>query len=342
MKPGNMVAAGTALVALTLAAVSVTLDAQQGTILPSPRAGVKPAYDDGNVEVVKVRGPIHLVAGSGANITVLVDPDGPLIVDSSVPEMADKIVAAIKTVTPQPIRFIINTSADEHHTKGNEALSLAGRNIYAAVGGGIGREPPRTQGAPIYSHELTMHRMAGLLPGEPARTDTMWPQNTFFGERKNLVWGGETIDILHKPNAHTDGDVIVWFRQSDVIATGDILTTVTYPVIDRKRGGSIQGYLNALNDILDIMVPALNNQGGTLAVPGHGRICNEGDVAEIRDTMTIIRDRIADLAGKGMTLAQVKAAKPTLDYDGVFGDPNAFIEAIYADVSAAKTPAPRR
>ncbi len=330
------------VVALAVVACAGTdLAAQLTTILPVPRAGVKPAYDDGNVEVVPVRGPIHLVAGSGANIVVLVDPDGPLLVDASVPEMADKVVAAIKTITPQPIRFILNTSADEHHTKGNELLSLAGRNIYAAVGGGVGREPERTQGAPIYSHERTMHRMAGLLPGATARTDTMWPQNTFFGERKNLVWGGETIDILHKPNAHTDGDVIVWFRKSDVIAAGDILTTVSYPVIDRQRGGSIQGYLNALNDILDIAVPALNNQGGTMVVPGHGRICNEGDVAEIRDTITIIRDRIADMAGKGMTLDQVKAAKPTLDYDGVYGDPNALIDAIFADVSAPRTPARR-
>jgi cyclase len=321
--------------------VSAQIDAQQRQGLPfvTPQ---KPVYDDGNVEALNVRNNIHLVAGSGANIVVQVDADGLLVVDTSVPEMGDKVLAAIKTISPQPIRFVLNTSADEHHTKGNERLSNAGRNIYAAVGGGVGREPERPQGAPIYSHEKAMHRMAGLLPGQPARTDTMWPQNTFFGERKSLVWGGDTVDILYKPNAHTDGDVIVWFRKADVIATGDILTTVTYPVIDRARGGSIQGYLNALNDILDIMVPEINNQGGTLAVPGHGRICNEGDVAEIRDTMTIIRDRIADMAGKGMTLAQVKAARPTIDYDGVYGDPNAFIEAVFADVSAVRTPAPRR
>lgn len=312
------------------------LGAQQETLVPIPKAGVKPAYDDGNVEVVPVRGPIHLVAGSGVNITVLVDPDGPLLVDAGVPEQSAKIVAAVKSITPQPIRFLINTSADENRTRGNEAISLAGRNIYAAVGGGIGREPERPQGAPIYAHEKAMFRMAGLMPGEQARTNTMWPQNTFFGDRKNLVWGGETIDIIHKPNAHTDGDVIVWFRKSDVIATGGLLTTVTYPVIDRRRGGSIQGYLDALNDILDIMVPEINNQGGTMVVPGNGRLCNEGDVAEIRDTMTIIRDRIADMVGKGMTIAQVKAAKPTLDYDGVYGDPNAFIEAVYADLSAAR------
>ena len=334
--------AGAALAVLLGAGLlaSAHLEAQQRQPLGflQPR---KPAYDDGNVEAVHIRGPIHLIAGSGANITVLVDPDGPLLVDTSVPEMSDKILAAVKSITPQPIRFIINTSADDHHTRGNDAIAKAGRNIYAAVGGGIGREPERPQGAPIYSHEKTMFRMAGLLPGEPARDNRQWPQNTFFGDRKNLVWGGETIDIVYKPNAHTDGDVMVWFRKSDVIATGDLLTTVTYPVIDRKRGGSIQGYLDALNDMLDIMVPEINNQGGTMAVPGHGRLCNEGDVAEIRDSMTIIRDRIADMASKGQTLAQVKAAKPTLDYDGVFGDPNAFIEAVYADVSATKA-APKR
>ena len=292
----------------------------------------KPAYDDGAVEALRVQGDVYLVAGSGANIVVQTDPDGLLVVDTSVPAMADKVIAAIKTISPLPIRQIINTSAEEHHTAGNEAISKAGRNIYAAVGGGGAREPGRLQGAPIIATERAMHRMAGLL-NEPARENAMWPDNTFAGMRKDWSWGGEPIDILYKPAAHTDGDLIVWFRKSDVIATGDILDTVKYPTIDLKRGGSIQGYLNALNDILDIMIPLRNNQGGTLAVPGHGRICNEGDVAEIRDTMTIITDRIRVMVGKKMTLAQVKQAKPTLDYDGVFGDPNAFIEAVYADLS---------
>jgi cyclase len=268
---------------------------------------------------------------------VQTDPDGLLVIDTSVPAMADKVLAAIKTISPQPIRQIINTSAEEHHTAGNEALSSAGRNIYAGVGGGALREPGRLQGAPIISTERAMHRMAGLLD-EPKREHVMWPDNTFAGPRKDWSWGGEPIDILYKPAAHSDGDLIVWFRKSDVIATGDILDTVKYPTIDLKRGGSIAGYLNALNDILDIMIPLQNNQGGTLAVPGHGRICNEGDVAEIRDTMTIITDRIREMVKKKMTLAQVKQAKPTLDYDGVFGDPNAFIEAVYADLSRPVKP----
>ena len=311
--------------------------AQQLEGIPYVRSQ-KPAYDDGNVEALKVQGNVYLVAGSGANIVVQTDPDGLLVIDTSVPAMAEKVLAAIRTISPLPIRQIINTSAEEHHTAGNEAISSAGRNIYAGVGGGGGREPARVQGAPIISTERAMHRMAGLLD-EPRRENAMWPDNTFAGMRKDWSWGGEPIDILHKPAAHSDGDLIVWFRKSDVIATGDILDTVRYPTIDLKRGGSVEGYLNALNDILDVMIPLQNNQGGTLAVPGHGRICNEGDVAEIRDTMTIITDRIRDMVTRGMTLAQVKQAKPTLDYDGVFGDPNAFIESVYADLSRRLKPA---
>jgi len=329
MRAGRIAACAAILVGLGQTAAH--LHAQLADTIPYVRSQ-KPSYDDGTVEVVKVQGNVYLVAGSGANIVVQTDPDGLLVVDTSVPQMADKVLAALKTISPQPIRQIINTSAEPHHTAGNEALSKAGRNIYAGVGGGAAREPGRVQGAPIIATERAMHRMAGLL-NEPARENVMWPDNTFAGVRKDWSWGGEPVDILYKPAAHSDGDLIVWFRKSDVIATGDILDTVKYPTIDLKRGGSIDGYLNALNDILDIMIPLQNNQGGTLAVPGHGRICNEGDVAEIRDTMTIITDRIREMVKKKMTLAQVKQAKPTLDYDGVFGDPNAFIEAIYTDLS---------
>ena len=337
MKSIRIACAAAAVVAAGIVSVA-HLEAQQSGVL---RGGVKPAYDDGNVEVVPVQGNVYLVAGSGANIVVQTDPDGPLVIDTSVASMADKVIAAIKTITDQPIRQIIVTSADEKHTGGNELISKAGRNIAAEVGGGANREPERVQGAPIISTERAMHRMAGLLD-EPKR-EGMWPNDTFTGMRKDWYWGGEPIDILYKPAAHTDGDLIVWFRKSDVIATGDVLTTTSYPDINLKRGGSIEGYLNALNDILDIMIPAQNNQGGTLAVPGHGRICNESDVAIIRDSMTIVTDRIREMVKQGKTLAQVKAAKPTLEYDGVYGDPNAFIEAVYTDLSrVAKATTPQR
>jgi glyoxylase-like metal-dependent hydrolase (beta-lactamase superfamily II) len=301
---------------------------------------LKPAYDDGQVEVLPVRGNVHLVAGSGTNISVQVASDGLLVVDTSAAAMSEKVVTAIKTISDKPIRHIINTSADEHHTSGNENLSNAGRNVNAGIGGPGGREPARLEGAPVIAHEQVLHRMSGLK-GEPPRMPYgVWPHDTFFTNRKQLYFADEVVEMLHMPAAHTDGDVIVWFRKSDVVSTGDVFSTVTYPVIDRARGGSIQGILAALNQILDITFPAFNNQGGTLVVPGHGRICNESDVAEYRDMTTIIRDRIQLMIDKGMTLAQVKAAEPTKDYDGVYSTPawtgEMFVEAIYAGLTPAK------
>jgi glyoxylase-like metal-dependent hydrolase (beta-lactamase superfamily II) len=298
---------------------------------------IKPAYDDGDVEVLPVQGNVYVVAGSGANITLQIDPEGVLIVDASVAAMSEKVIAAIRKISGKPIRQIISTSADEAHTGGNESLSNAGRNVNAGVGGQNGREPARLDGAPVIAHETVLHRMSGLK-GEPARMPYgVWPHDTFYTNKKQIYFGGEVVEMLHAPAAHTDGDLIVWFRKSDVVATGDVFSTVSYPMIDRNRGGSIQGILDALNQILDITFPAFNNQGGTLVVPGHGRICNESDVAEYRDMTTIIRDRIQLMIDKKMTLAQIKAAGPTKDYDGVYSTPSwtgeMFIEAIYADLT---------
>ncbi len=301
---------------------------------------IKPAYDDGNVEALPVRGNVHLVAGSGANVVVQVAPDGLLVVDTSVAAMSEKVLAAIKTISDKPIRNIINTSADEHHTSGNENLSNAGRNLNAGIGGPSGREPARLEGAPVIAHELVLHRMSGLKGEAPRMPFGVWPHDTFFTNRKQIYFADEVVEMLHMPAAHTDGDLIVWFRKSDVVSTGDVFSTVTYPMIDLARGGSVQGILNALNSILDITFPAFNNQGGTLVVPGHGRICNESDVAEYRDMTTIIRDRIQSMIDKRMTLAQVKAAGPSKDYDGLYSTPawtgEMFVEAIYTDLTRAR------
>jgi cyclase len=323
-----------ALAGALLLAAQGPLVAQQD---PRP---LKPAYDDGTVEVLPVRGNVHLVAGSGTNISVQVDPDGLLVVDTSAAAMSEKVLAAIKTISDKPIRHIINTSADEHHTSGNENFSNAGRNVNAGIGGRGGREPARLEGAPVIAHEQVLHRMSGLK-GEPARMPFgVWPHDTFFTNRKQIYFADEIVEMLHMPAAHTDGDLIVWFRKSDVIATGDVFSTVTYPRIDLARGGSVQGLLDALNQILDITFPAFNNQGGTLVVPGHGRICNESDVAEYRDMTTIIRDRIQAMIDKRMTLAQIKAAGPSKDYDGVYSTPawtgEMFVEAIYTDLTRAR------
>jgi glyoxylase-like metal-dependent hydrolase (beta-lactamase superfamily II) len=320
--------------ALIVCAGAATIDAQRG---PRP---VKPAYDDGNVETLHVRGNVHLVAGSGANIAVQVAPEGLLVVDTSVAEASDKVLAAIRSISSQPIRQVINTSGDESRTGGNEALSNAGRNVNAGIGGPTGREPSRLAGAPVIAHENVLHLMSGLK-SEPARMPYgIWPHDTFYTNLKQLYFGGEVVEMIHTPAAHTDGDVIVWFRKSDVVATGAVFTTVAYPRIELKRGGTTQGLLDALNRVLDITVPEFNNQGGTLVIPGNGRISNESDVAEYRDMTTIVRDRIKLLVEKGQTLAQVKAAGVTKDYDSVYSVPGwtgeMFVETIYTDLTRAR------
>ena len=150
-------------------------------------------------------------------------------------------------------------------------------------------------------------------------------------------FNGDAIQLYHAPRAITDGDSIVHFRYSDVIATGDVFVTTHYPMIDLEKGGSIQGVLDGLNHILDLAVTENNMQGGTMIIPGHGRLSDAADVARYRDVVTIIRDRIQDMIRRNMTLEQVKAANPTLDFDRRYATndwtANMFVEAVYRDLS---------
>ena len=312
----------------------------QGVPMEIPDRPAIPEYDDGNIEVLHVSGSVYMVAGGGANVTVQVGNQGLLVVDSGPAEMSDAILAGIREISDEPIRLIFNTSADEHHTSGNENLSNSGLNINAGVGGPQGREPSRIDGAPVIATQVVLHRMSGLLNEPRNENFGVWPHLTFYGPLNSRSFNGEVVEMRHVPNAHTDGDLYVWFRQSDVIAAGDLYSTVTYPVIDLERGGSVQGYLNALNDMLDIAVPEFNNQGGTLIIPGHGRISNESDLAEYRDMTTIVRDRIQAMIDAGLSLEQVKAAGPTLDYDVIYGNPpgaswtgEMFVETVYRDLN---------
>jgi glyoxylase-like metal-dependent hydrolase (beta-lactamase superfamily II) len=300
-----------------------------------------PSYDDGEMEVLHVAGNVYLVAGGGANVVVQEGRTGLLLVNTGPAATAKAVLSALPQISQLPIRLILSTSADEDLTGANEVVSLAGRNVNAGVGGAGGREPSRFDGSPIIATEAMLHRMSGLK-NEPAVEGALWPHLTFYGPLNSRNFNDEVVEMRHVPNAHTDGDMYVWFRTSDVIAAGNLYSTTTYPVIDLNRGGSVQGYLNALNDMLDIAVPKFNNQGGTMIVPGHGRISNESDVAEYRDTLTIIRDRVQGMVEKGMTLAQVRAARPTLDYDGIYGNPRGawtsekFLEAVYTDLSRTR------
>jgi len=167
-----------------------------------------------------------------------------------------------------------------------------------------------------------------------------WPTETYLSDRKQMFFNGEPIEIIHQPAAHTDGDSIVFFRRSDVVVAGDIYDTTSYPFIDLERGGSIQGEINALNNLLELAIPGYQDEGGTYIIPGNGFISDRPDLLEYRDMVTILRDRIQSAIKKGMTLEQVKAAGLTKDYDNRYGAKSGssrtgvtFVEVIYKSLT---------
>ena len=302
----------------------------------APRVSQAKNPDTGALEVLPVSGNVYLLAGGGGNVTVQVGPSGSIMVDSKSAAMAEKMLAEIKklnTSTSKPVRYILNTSADTDHVGGNEGLSKV---LGSAANWTIINTPGASQTAVnIYAHDNVSARMTQL-------PSTAQPTETFVGDQKEFYFNGEPVFMYHIPAAHSDGDSIVFFRHSDVIATGDIMRTDSYPVIDLQKGGNVQGVIDGLNMVLDLAVPAHHEEGGTFVVPGHGRICDEFDVVEYRDMVTIIRDRIQAMIAKKMTLDQVKAARPTLDYDSRYGattgpwTTDMFVEAVYRSLNAKR------
>ena len=295
-----------------------------------PPAPLKSIYD-GDVHVMPVQGNVYLLVGGGVNSAVHVGDEGVLVVDSQPAALGEKVIAAIRTISAKPIRHVVNTTSDLDHIAGNEAISKAGST---RTGGVVVGQIGALGTANIIAHENLMNRVSAPTGGKPLVPFAAQPTETFFGAKKEMLFNGEGVQFLHQPAAHTDGDIVVYFRRSDVLATGDLFSTTSYPMIDTARGGTIDGMLAALNRIIDIAIPSNTQEGGTMIIPGHGRVCDEMDVVEYRDMVTIVRDRVQDMIGRKMTLAQIQAAKPTLDFDARYGgNPSAtaamFVEAIH-------------
>lgn len=320
----------------------------------------------GEIRVLPIRGNVYLLAGGGANIVASVGRDGVLLIDTGSAEMSEQVLTTVRELSrrvtaspqpaqscvgvaprcvwwssseilptiagspvPRPIVGIVNTSADPDHAGGNTVVGAAGRRF------GIRNLGNTVLGAWILGHENVALRLV--------RTDrgSLLPTETYFGDQHKLnFFNGEGVVVTHHPAAHTDGDSMIYFRGSDVLAAGDLLDMTSYPVIDVDGGGSIQGIVDALNWMLDLAVVEHMMEGGTMIVPGHGRLTDAADVAYYRDMMTIMRDRIREMTRRGMTLSQVQAARPTRDYDGRFGKnpawtPEMFVAAIYRTLDPA-------
>ncbi|HLQ78614.1 MAG TPA: MBL fold metallo-hydrolase [Terriglobia bacterium] len=327
-----------ALVIVTLvltAGFAALISAQQAQIR-TPRQTmfyVNPDFSKMEVQTLHVQGNIYLLAGAGGNIAVQTGDDGVLMVDTGYEKMSDKILAAIRKLSKLPIRDIINTTLADDHTGGNAIFVKAGSVNQA--GPGLGGRPNE---ADLIANGDLLRLMTEIGP-DKISVDR-WPPKTFLTQSMDFYSNDEPVIIKHVPAANTAGDSYVWFRRSDVIAAGEIFNETSYPYIDLEHGGSINGIIEGLNQLLEITVPKHLQEGGTMVIPGHGRIGDEHDVLEYRDMVTIVRDRVKNAISKKMTLAQVKAAKPsyTYDYDLRFGKnpswtPDQFVEAIYKSLS---------
>ena len=293
-------------------------------------AGPLAADDPGALEVLPAQGNVYVLAAAGGNTTVQIGAEGPLVVDTQPAALSDKVIAAVGRLSPRPIRHIVLTSGGDQQAGGAAKLSKAGRYIRV-----IDTIDPRGLDirASIIAHLNVLNRMSA----DNVPSDTL-PTDTYFTPEWSIFSNGEAVQLLHVESAHSDGDTVVFFRRSDVISTGAIFDASGYPRFDPARGGSIGGVIEGLNRVLDIAVPGENQEGGTVIVPGRGRLSDETDVANYRDMVTIIRDRVRAMVAKGMSLDQVQQARPTSDYDGLF-EPRSdwtremFVEAIYRDLA---------
>lgn len=345
----------------TVGSTALSAPLSKSAVVPRDRIFAQ-SPRDGQVHVLPVQRNVYMMIADGNNIAVSVGPEGALMVDTGAANMSDKVLAALQELTksvvaapkvntclgvtcaggltgwssvnidsvigsPAParaLRFIFNTSASPDRTGGNQKLGAAGFNPRGGA-----------DDAMRIAHENVMVRMSSGT-GDKALPPAALPTDTYHRSFYKLseYFNGEPVVAYHVPAAHSDGDSLVYFRHSEVIATGNVFSTVTYPIFDLQKGGSIQGVIDALSTILDLGVAESRSQGGTYVIPGRGRLSDMADVATYRNMVVMIRDRVKDAIKKNMTLEQVKRAQLTIDFDGRYGldptwTPDMFIEAVY-------------
>ncbi|MGB7220317.1 MAG: MBL fold metallo-hydrolase [Vicinamibacterales bacterium] len=296
----------------------------------------------GGLEVLQVRPNFYMIAGAGANIGVQVGPDGVIVVDAGAAAKADAVLAAIKTLSDQPIRYVIDTSAGPDHVGGNEKLAKAGQTLFNTDNNALRLTMTNGGAATVISTEKVLLRMSAPSAGVPAYPPAALATEPFFERRRVMYFNGEGIEMLHQPAAHSDGDAMVFFRRSDVVMAGEVLDTTRFPVIDLAQGGSVQGEIDALNRLMQLAIPSVPfdwRDDGTVVIPARGRICDQIDVADYRDMVTVVRDRIRELIKEGKTLAQVQAASPTAGFTKRYGTDSGpwttkmFVEAVFTSLT---------
>ena len=286
--------------------------------------------------IVPVRDNVFAIMGAGGNVTVQSGEGGVLVVDAGDDKHAADVLALIRTMTDRPIRYLITTHDDEMHRGGSPEIAQAGLK-FGSMGAPGMRDEHAT--AEIIAHENVLTSISALEPAPPFEG---WPTSTFFTDSKSLAFNQEGIDVLFVPKSHSGGDTIIYFRQSNVISAGDIYTPDRYPYFDVSKGGSLQGVIDGLNRLIDLTITENMQEGGTLVVPGHGRVGNESDVVEYRDMLTIIRNYIQEMIREKRSLAEVQKARPTFGFDPLYAPGTTewtveeFVAAVYRELTQKK------
>lgn len=312
--------------------------------LYAPGAVVYAPGEGGEIRSWHVQGKIWLLTGQPgeSNVIVQVGDEGVLVVDTGVEAMASRLLEGIREVarregaTHQAVRLVINTGSARDHIGGNAVIRSDGSRVVAGEEAAL-QNLFGTSGAAVWAHQKVLDRLVDETAqgGPDAPPEALWPSDVEDQEVYNLQFNRESVQLHHPRSSTTDGQLLVLFRESNVIVAGDVLNMTSYPTIDVARGGTIDGVLVALNKLMDMTVSEDQVEGGTLVIPGHGRITDLGDIARYTVMLTTIRNRIQYYRNQGRTLEQVLALDPTGEYDARWSAPSGpgsareFISAVY-------------
>ena len=289
-------------VAAVLATLVGAVVAQTAGAQPAPPTAAPPR--EVTVTTTLLGGSVYGIDGQGGRMAALVGPEGVFLVDAQFPAVTDKIVAAIKALSPAPLRFLVNTHVHGDHTGGNENFAKLGVTI-------LGRPELREQ----QLHPRPAPGNGQVPPVAPAAALPI----VLYDEPTTVYLNGETVQLVPLPAAHTDGDTAVKFVQADVLMTGDVFRSQGFPAAAVTNGGSFLGTLTAINRMIEMAGP------NTKVVPGHGPVTNTAALVAHRDLIVTVRDRVQKAIGEGKTLEQILELKPTADFEERTGGPPAFI-----------------
>ena len=284
---------------------------------------------NGDLDVLRVRNNVYVIAGDGQNIAAQIGVDGVVLVNAGTAAGTDGLLATLKKLSPLPVRYIVDTNADADAVGGNADVAAAGVSLFHA---------PLGPGASIVSYDAVLARMAATRGQPGGFPDSGWPTDAYLVNRTSIYINGEPIEIYHEPAAHTDGDSVVLFRSDDVVFAGGVMDKTAFPSIDLAHGGSVQGEIDALNHLLQLTdppTPLIYEYVGTAVVPEHGRVCDQWEVVDYRDMVVKVRDTIAYMLKQHMTLRQIEAANPARSYPQ-YKSADQFVEAAYRELTTRK------